>query len=143
LREDEFSTRVSRDLLAQAQVLPLRTPMMESSIPMIDTRTLQALRELGGEHDLVRELIDLFLEDAPVRLQSMQAAVSGPDFATLELQAHTLKSSSANLGAEELSRLCARLELAARHADANACEQIVPRVREVYEENARELREVR
>lgn len=117
--------------------------MMESSIPMIDTRTLQALRELGGEHDLVRELIDLFLEDAPARLQSMQAAIGGADFATLELQAHTLKSSSANLGAEELSRLCARLELAARHADAAACGQIVPRVRAVYEANASELKEVR
>ena len=117
--------------------------MMESSIPMIDVRTLQALRELGGEHDLVRELIDLFLEDAPARLQSMQAAVGGPDFTTLELQAHTLKSSSVNLGAEELSRLCARLELAARHADAAACKQLVSRVHAVYEINARELREVR
>lgn len=109
---------------------------------MIDIRTLQELREIGGEHDLVGELIALFLTDAPLRVLSMEQALGSRDCEQMERQAHTLKSSSANLGAEELSRLCARLELAARHADLQACSLIVPELRKVFEISARELEEV-
>lgn len=82
----------------------------------VDPRVLRELTELGGEDDpgLLLELIDLFLDDAPRCLDEMQRGLSTGDVKLLERAAHTLKSSSANLGARTLSTLCLRMEESAR-----------------------------
>lgn len=82
----------------------------------IDPRVLDELRELGGDDDpgLLLELIDLFLADAPRQLEEMSRGFATNDARLLERAAHTLKSSSANLGAMTLSSLCKRMEEIAR-----------------------------
>jgi HPt (histidine-containing phosphotransfer) domain-containing protein len=63
-----------------------------------------------GEPDLVVELIDLFLEDAPRKLASMLEAAAGADVGALARAAHSLKGSSASLGANGVAALCGELE---------------------------------
>jgi HPt (histidine-containing phosphotransfer) domain-containing protein len=46
----------------------------------------------------------------PAGLRRMQAAAAAGDAAELRRVAHSMKSSSANVGAERLSRLCKALE---------------------------------
>lgn len=79
---------------------------------IINMEIIESLRELGGEEDpgLVVELIDLYLADAPERIREIQAALACDDFDLLERASHTLKSASANIGALQLSSLCAELE---------------------------------
>ena len=59
-------------------------------------------------------LIKLFLEDAPTHIQKLEAAAATNDLPGLVAPAHTLKSSSANLGALALSSVAKRIELGAR-----------------------------
>ena len=56
----------------------------------------------------------LFLEDAPSHIQRLQAAAANNDIAAMVAPAHTLKSSSANLGALALSAVAKRIEFGAR-----------------------------
>ena len=63
-----------------------------------------------GEPDLIVELIDLYLEAAPRKLASMQEAVAGADEVSLRRAAHSLKGSSASLGAFGAAALCEELE---------------------------------
>lgn len=86
---------------------------------IINMEIIASLRELGGDDDpgLVVELIDLYLQDAPERIREIQEAIAGEDFDLLERAAHTLKSSSANIGALGLSSMCAELEGLARTKD--------------------------
>jgi len=81
--------------------------------PLIDQEVLDELRSmLGGEVD---RLIDVFLEDTPRLVAALEtAASSGPDYAALRDAAHSLKSSSANLGAMSLSAAAKRIEMGAR-----------------------------
>jgi HPt (histidine-containing phosphotransfer) domain-containing protein len=80
--------------------------------PVIDRVILDELREvLGGEID---RLITLFLEDTPLLLARLEAAALAPDYHELREAAHSLKSSSANLGAMALSAAAKRVELGAR-----------------------------
>jgi two-component system sensor histidine kinase/response regulator len=65
-----------------------------------------------GEPDLIVELIDLYLEDAPRKLASMLEAVAGADEGALRRVAHSLKGSSASLGACRVAALCEKLERA-------------------------------
>lgn len=83
---------------------------------VIDTETLAALRSLQeeGDDDLVVELIDLFLQDAPSRMAGIRAAVEAGDWLGLAERAHSLKGSCASLGAVHMAELCARLEAMGR-----------------------------
>jgi signal transduction histidine kinase/CheY-like chemotaxis protein len=79
---------------------------------VLDLEIVEELRALlGGEVD---RLIAVFLEDTPRLIQALESAAVKPDYAGLREAAHSLKSSSANLGAMSLSAAAKRVELGAR-----------------------------
>ncbi|MGO1718571.1 MAG: ATP-binding protein [Luteimonas sp.] len=80
--------------------------------PVIDEEVLGELRAMLG--DEVEHLIEVFLEDTPKLLARLEIAASGPDYDGLRDAAHSLKSSSANLGAMLLSAAARRVEQGAR-----------------------------
>lgn len=80
--------------------------------PVIDHEILDDLRSVLG--DEVDRLVDLFLDDTPRLLSALENAVDGPDYDALREAAHSLKSSSANLGAMSLSAAARRIEAGAR-----------------------------
>lgn len=80
--------------------------------PVLDMDVVEELRMVMGDEYL--SLIRLFLQDAPAHLKRLEAAASANDIAGLVAPAHTLKSSSANLGALALSAVAKRIEIGAR-----------------------------
>jgi CheY-like chemotaxis protein len=98
--------------LTDLQAVLKRQPCRASSAedPMGNLRQLEA--EAGT--DLVHELIDLYLKDAPARIAAMKAALASRDAKALQLEAHTLKSSSATLGGQATANACQIVELSAR-----------------------------
>ena len=83
-----------------------------SDEPLLDMAVIAMLKELGGadEPELFEELVELFIEDSRHHLEELAEALRSGDSARLERTAHTLKSSSANIGARSLSRLCGQIE---------------------------------
>jgi len=112
---------------------------------VLDLAVIDGLRELGGEEDpqLLFELIELFLEDAPARLAEMEEALDTQNLDGMRRAAHTLKSSSANMGAVTFSQLCRDLEAAARASDASAFRQKHGSCRGAYQAFEAELRRLR
>jgi CheY-like chemotaxis protein len=79
--------------------------------PVFDLEVVERLQRLGdaaGE-DLMGQLAAVFLTDAENRMVALRRALADDDGPALMLQAHTLCGASANLGALELSRVCAQL----------------------------------
>jgi two-component system sensor histidine kinase/response regulator len=103
---------------------------------VLDLRVLDELRELGGTEDpgLIAELIEIFLTDAPQRLQEISTALSTGDLKIVERAAHTLKSSSANIGATRLSKLCKEMEEVARAQRLDAIAPLYTRSNEAMKE---------
>jgi HPt (histidine-containing phosphotransfer) domain-containing protein len=64
----------------------------------------------GGELEFVDELIDTYLEDGEAQLEAMRSAAAAGDIGSIVRPAHSLKSSSANVGAKALEALCRSLE---------------------------------
>lgn len=83
-----------------------------AALPVLDTAVLDELHEVAGAE--TARIIALFLEDAPVLIGQLEAAATTGDIEKLRDVAHTLKSSSANVGAIALSNAARRIELAAR-----------------------------
>ena len=79
---------------------------------VLDEKALARIRAMQreGAPSVLLRVIDIFLEAAPKLLAQMRAAVAGNDPLQLCRAAHSLKSSSANLGATSLSALCRELE---------------------------------
>lgn len=87
----------------------------DSSFPSnaaIDATVIQAFRVEAGENaaEFLTELIDCYLEESPKYLQTLEAAVAQADAQAVRKIAHTLKSSSAAIGATILANLCQELE---------------------------------
>jgi len=78
----------------------------------VDMAVLTSFEEaqLDGVPDLIVELIDLYLEDAPHRLAAIEEALTRKDQRALKQAAHCLKGSSANLGALQVALICEELE---------------------------------
>ena len=73
---------------------------------------VERLREMGRGlgMEVPRRVIELYLRDAPVRLAALSKSLADGDAAAMEQAAHSLKGSSANLGAVDFADLCGRLE---------------------------------
>jgi histidine phosphotransfer protein HptB len=65
------------------------------------------------------QIIDSYLEDTPQRLRSLSDAIMQGNAKRLQLEAHSLKSSSAIVGAKNLSLLCQQLEKLGRDGNTN------------------------
>jgi HPt (histidine-containing phosphotransfer) domain-containing protein len=88
---------------------------MSDELPLLDTAALAELREsVGGDDAFVRELAAAYLAEGPNDLAALAAAAAASDAAGTVRPAHTLKSSSAALGAARLSALCKQVEFAGR-----------------------------
>jgi len=72
-----------------------------------------ALRWLGGDQLLLRELVGIFVDDGPKRLETLRAAMTAADIQQLGQVAHSLKGSAAILGAARLQESAMALEEAA------------------------------
>jgi HPt (histidine-containing phosphotransfer) domain-containing protein len=70
----------------------------------------QLLDITGGELEFVDELIDTYIEDGEAQLGAMRIAAAAGDVGAIVRPAHSLKSSSANVGAKALETLCRSLE---------------------------------
>lgn len=89
----------------------------------IDPHALKAISALQrpGKPDLLARVIQLFQSESPKAIAAMQLGLDTSDLGAVRNAAHTLKSSSAYVGAKALSDLCRDLEGAAREENYTAC----------------------
>lgn len=89
----------------------------------IDHHALRAISSLQrpGKPDLLVRVIDVFKTESPKAIASMQTGLESSDLTAVRNAAHTLKSSSAYVGAKSFSALCRDLEVAAREDNYTAC----------------------
>ena len=88
----------------------------DAQVSMLDAAALGRLRDLdpSGDHRVMERVMRAFESSLAKLLAQAEAAQSLHDHATIRHVAHTLKSSSASVGALELSRRCAEIELRLR-----------------------------
>jgi CheY-like chemotaxis protein len=100
----------------------------------VDVSVLMGLRELQGEGepDILDELIELFLDEVPTQLKALREAAHIGETQSVERIAHTLKGSSANMGALRMEALCAELEETVRSGDLSAASGHISRLEEEF-----------
>lgn len=111
---------------------------MPTDSTIIDQAALERLEEWGGKK-LSHEIVRLFLENGPVRMDQIRVAMKVEDLDSPERGAHSLKSSAANVGARHVRRLADEVELAASDSDLKRVRDLIPNLEQAYAEAALEL----
>ena len=83
---------------------------------MIDAVTFQGLRELMGA-DFMVELIDAYCQDTEEGIEHLRQALAAGDAVSFGRLAHSIKSSSASLGALTFSQQARELEMMGKASD--------------------------
>jgi HPt (histidine-containing phosphotransfer) domain-containing protein len=73
----------------------------------------------GGDHSLIFNLIDAFSTDTADRIEQIREALAASNFARISDEAHTIKGSARQMGADAVASACQELELACGLQDAS------------------------
>lgn len=74
----------------------------------VDQKTIQELREEGG--DLLSDLVEMFIDELPGQLATLEAALSKGDAGAARLTAHRLRGTGGNFGAARMQALASAIE---------------------------------
>ena len=105
-------------------------PAAGAAVKVAGVLDRQALDQLGklitnGKPELLARVINLYLVESPKLIQKLKQAADANDAPEIARSAHSLRSSSANVGAEVLSRYCGDIEASARRADTEEARKIL------------------
>jgi HPt (histidine-containing phosphotransfer) domain-containing protein len=100
-------------------------------LPVIDPQAIENLRSLnpGDNDEFLREIASIFLEDTPLRIAELEQSLVAGDLAKFTRAAHSIKGSSANLGALTLRAVAEKIEHQARTNGIAAAAGFVPDVK--------------
>jgi PAS domain S-box-containing protein len=98
-----------------------RTPLAQPP-PVVSVDLEALLAGLGGRTDLATEVIDVFVDDAPVMLGRLRTAVESGDVAEIAAAAHAIKGSAGLFSQGETYERSRALERRARAGDTSGAE---------------------
>lgn len=109
---------------------------------VLDAQALAGLHALdpAGENRLMERVAKAFESSTDKMLPQLRDALGGGDLPIVRHVAHTLKSSSASVGALKLSRLCAEIEAMIRQERSDGLDTLVALVHVEVEAARRALR---
>jgi two-component system, sensor histidine kinase and response regulator len=122
LRDALLRTRPSRGDQGESAGAGAREPD-EITGELLDGSTLAELRELQG--DDLRELIELYLDDATAQLPALVQALEGADLTAAAALAHRLKGASLAVGAALVAAIAAELETRAGANDVEGAAKLL------------------
>ncbi len=102
-----------------------------ADLPTLDPSALDEIRSLQkpGEPDLLGKVIETYLQSSTELCAAICDGSDAADAAAMEAAAHTLKSSSGQLGGRRLQALCKELELRSRAGSTEGSLELATQIR--------------
>ena len=125
---ERWMPRAGEAMRAQAVADP--APAQPAAAGVLDPQVLGQLQELQNKEnpDLLARVLTLYAQESPKDMDRLTQAMADSDAAAIGRSAHSLKSSSANVGATVMSRLCAELQTAGRSGNLDAARTLYPKI---------------
>jgi two-component system, sensor histidine kinase and response regulator len=100
----------------------------------VDCKAFEDLRFLqrNGAPDMLAKVIGIYLRDTPKQMENARIALAQNDADAMGRQAHSLKSSSATLGAHALAALCKEMESMGRSGTTENAGELLSRMEAEY-----------
>jgi HPt (histidine-containing phosphotransfer) domain-containing protein len=113
-----------------------------SDTTVINQKALDDIRSLQsrGSGDLLTKIITIYLEKSRSLAEEINQGASSKDNELLYMSAHSLKSSSASVGAMRIFDVCSDLEAKGKAGDFNHVNELVEKLNEELATATAELR---
>jgi HPt (histidine-containing phosphotransfer) domain-containing protein len=107
----------------------------------IDPQAIENLRALnpGDNDEFVREIAGIFLEDTPLRIAELDQSLAAGDTTKFTRAAHSIKGSSANLGANAVRAVAEKLEHQSRTQGLDSVNPLVTELKSEFSRAEAEL----
>jgi excisionase family DNA binding protein len=99
---------------------------------MVDFDRQFLLEQLDGDKEVVKEILNLYLEKTPEQIGAVAEAVKNKDAALIRSSAHSLKGSSGNVGAVKLSQTAQKMETIGKEGDLSRAEELMKEIEENF-----------
>jgi HPt (histidine-containing phosphotransfer) domain-containing protein/two-component sensor histidine kinase len=114
-------------------ILPFRVsvngedPLYETEAPVEQEAFdfARAIEVVGGDMDLLREIVTLFLDDIPRKVDQIREALRSLNAVRVEETAQDLKGAAANIGAKTIEESLSQLERMAREQNLFGAEAVL------------------
>ncbi len=107
----------------------------EETVEKLNRNTINNIRALQreGAPDILEKIVGLYLDNSSNIIVEIQQSVEQRDAKKIRNAAHSLKSSSANLGADSLAELCKEMELLGKDNQLENIDQKYDQLKLKYE----------
>lgn len=106
---------------------------MPHSRPAVDESILEELLEMSPSGPaLITRLFRIYLDESPRLIKQALHGFASGDAAEIHIAAHTLKSSSAQLGATKLADIAGRAEAQAKQQNLEECGHLLEAIQLEY-----------
>lgn len=85
----------------------------------------EALERVQGDRELLLELIGIFLEDCPKKVDAIKEAIAKGDFLLLREAAHSMKGASGNISAKKLYQTFLAIEEMGKKNDLQSAQEVL------------------
>jgi len=108
----QWAAKSSNKLTTKEVPATKQTPDEKNMNIEIDESALNAIKSLQrpGKPDILARIVGMYMEKSPELITAIQEGVAANDCDKVKMAAHTLKSSSAYVGATALAEVCGRVE---------------------------------
>ena len=143
LSQSELVAVLERWVEEENQVEPEDLPFQQKTQPdddtngdRIDRKALDQIRQLDqdGSAGILQKVLQIYLDESSALFKKIQNAIRERDAEGLQAAAHSLKSSSAQIGALGFSEFCKEMEVFGRRESIGGAEEIYPQAELEYEE---------
>lgn len=128
--EQMINKWIEKTTTESAQIPKQHSPNAEEEL--IDPARIKEILDLGDE-GLLKELLEIFLDDGKKALQEIESAIAANNNILLRESSHRLKGVSANLGMNSLATLSSSLEQFALSNNSESAKELLATLSEQFE----------
>ena len=99
--------------------------------PTINTSSLDRFRDKPA---LLHRLIQIFLDSVPKMIADMRESATNQDTEKVSFLAHSIKGSSAEIGADDLGAISQQLQLVAKDGNKDLIEPLMEALADCFED---------
>lgn len=96
----------------------------------VDAATLSMLKEIL--EDGFAGLLETFIKDSSERIEQLRGVLEAKDCDGIRRNAHSIKGSASNLGANALASLASDLEIKGRDEDLSGADMLLEKIRSEF-----------
>lgn len=105
---------------------PYREEVSDNHFEIVNLAVLKEISNISPDDSIVTQILSLFFEKTPELIENIKKSVDDNDSESLFLFAHSLKSTSANIGADSLSEIARKLEYLGREGLVHEASDVTP-----------------